>query len=114
MALITCKECGHTVPDKAVACPKCGASIQASKYGTLPPEEIERRRRRRRMKAKIPLMLGGITMILIIIFWVFWFLADIHVLNISKQVANFLGFSSFIMLCLIALCMNYFPDKWSR
>lgn len=29
MALITCKECGQRISDKAVACPHCGARIAA-------------------------------------------------------------------------------------
>ena len=28
MALITCKECGAEISDKAVTCPKCGAPLQ--------------------------------------------------------------------------------------
>lgn len=28
MALISCPECGHTVSDKAAACPNCGCPIQ--------------------------------------------------------------------------------------
>ena len=27
MALVTCKECGHQVSDRAAACPSCGAPI---------------------------------------------------------------------------------------
>lgn len=30
MALITCPSCGNTVSDKAVVCPKCGASIHGA------------------------------------------------------------------------------------
>ena len=31
MALINCLECDHTVSDKAVSCPNCGAPINSSK-----------------------------------------------------------------------------------
>lgn len=34
MALIKCKECGNEISTKAEACPKCGAKIKSSGFGT--------------------------------------------------------------------------------
>ena len=34
MALIKCSECGHMISDRAKACPKCGAPINASNQET--------------------------------------------------------------------------------
>lgn len=31
MAMISCKECGSEISDKAVACPKCGAEMAKGK-----------------------------------------------------------------------------------
>ena len=37
MALIKCTECGHTVSDRAMKCPKCGAPIQKKEEVIVPP-----------------------------------------------------------------------------
>lgn len=48
MALITCKNCGHQISDKAYCCPKCGSQVQATMQhcgNTLPPQQQHQRQR---------------------------------------------------------------------
>lgn len=66
MPLITCLDCGHSVSDRAPACPNCGAPITAKGPGEAKPVVTELTSKR----LKRQVLLSALTIVVGVV-WVF-------------------------------------------